>query len=222
MEQVQVAQAPIHVPTPTANSVPQAPKEPRVSLPEKFDGDHTKLQDFVNQIWLVFRLQLQRYATEETRVRIINTLFSRTTLSWFSSLLQKNYPLLTDLDQFFGEFSGTLEKEIESSLQQRLCPASAYVAEFQELKCDLKWNDTALIIMFRWVLCDNIKILLLNLPKPTTLAKAITQATDFDNRLFEQRQERRLLFGSYQADYAASSRLSSSNTSTSKPMQIDT
>jgi hypothetical protein len=50
MEQFQVAHAPVHVP------VPQAPKEPRVSLPEKFDGDRTKLRDFVNQVRLVFRL----------------------------------------------------------------------------------------------------------------------------------------------------------------------
>jgi hypothetical protein len=44
MEHLQVAHAPVHVP------VPQAPKEPRVSLPEKFDGDRTKLRDFVNQV----------------------------------------------------------------------------------------------------------------------------------------------------------------------------
>jgi hypothetical protein len=43
MEQFQVARAPVHVPAPAANIIPQAPKELRVSLPEKFDGDHTKL-----------------------------------------------------------------------------------------------------------------------------------------------------------------------------------
>jgi len=56
MEQFQVAQAPIHVPAPATNPVPQAPKESRVSLSEKFQGDRTKLRDFVNQIRLVFRL----------------------------------------------------------------------------------------------------------------------------------------------------------------------
>jgi hypothetical protein len=37
MEQFQVAHVPVH------GTVPQAPKEPRVSLLEKFDGDCTKL-----------------------------------------------------------------------------------------------------------------------------------------------------------------------------------
>jgi hypothetical protein len=45
----------------------------------------------------------------------------------------------------------------------------------------------ALITMFRWGLYDDIKTLLLNLPKPTTLSEAITQVIDCDyyNRLFE-------------------------------------
>jgi hypothetical protein len=156
MEQLQVAQAPIHVPAPAANPVPQTPKEPRVSLPEKFDGDRTKLRDFVNQIRLVFRLQQQRYATEETRVGLIGTLLSGTALSWFSSLLEKNSPLLADLDQFLEEFSRTFGERDRAlvattklrTLQQRSRPASPYVAEFQQLACDLDWNDAALITMF--------------------------------------------------------------------------
>ena len=230
MEQLQVARAPIHVPVSVADPVPQAPKEPRVSLPEKFDGDRTKLRDFVNQIRLVFRLQPQRYSTEEIQVGFIGTLLTGTALSWFSSLLEKNSPLLANLDQFLEELSRTFGERDRAliattklrSLQQRSRPASAYVAEFQQIACDLDWNDTALITMFRWGLRDDIKTLLLNLPKPTTLSEAITQAIDCDNRLFEQRQERRLLFGSYRADYAAPSRQTPSSTSTLEPMQIDT
>jgi hypothetical protein len=105
MEQLQVACAPIHVPTPAANRVPQAPKEPRVSLLEKFDGDCTKLRDFVNQVRLVFCLQPHRYATKETQVGLIGSLLTGTALSWFLSLLEKDSPLLADLDQFLEKFS---------------------------------------------------------------------------------------------------------------------
>lgn len=231
MEQHQAAQAQVHLPAPVPNPVPhpQAPKEPRVSLPDKFDGDRTKLRDFVNQIRLVFRLQPQRYSTEEIQVGFIGTLLTGTALSWFSSLLEKNSPLLTNRDQFLEELSRTFGERDRAliattklrSLQQRSRPASAYVAEFQQIACDLEWNDAALITMFRWGLRDDIKTLLLNLPKPTTLSEAITQAIDCDNRLFEQRQERRLLFGSYRTDYAASSRQTPPSTSTLEPMQID-
>jgi len=107
MEQLQVARVPIHVPASIANLVPQAPKEPQISLLEKFDGDCTKLRDFVNQVRLVFRLQPHRYTTEETQVGLIGSLLTETALSWFSSLLEKDSPLLADLDQFLEEFSRT-------------------------------------------------------------------------------------------------------------------
>jgi hypothetical protein len=199
-------------------------------LPEKFDGDRTKLRDFVNQVRLVFRLQPHRYATEKTQVGFIRSLLTGTALSWFSSLLEKDSPLLANLDRFLDEFSRTFGERDRAliattklrTLQQRSRPASAYVAEFQQLACDLDWNDAALITMFRWGLRDDIKTLLLNLPKPTTLSEAIIQAIDYDNRLFEQRQERRLLFGSYRADYTAPTRQTSSSISTPEPMQIDT
>jgi hypothetical protein len=41
--------------------------------------------------------------------------------------------------------------------------------------------------------------LLLNLPDPWTLTEAITQAVQYDNRLFEHRQEWRLIQGPYKA-----------------------
>ena len=159
MEQHQVAHAQVHLPAPVANPVPhpQAPKEPRVSLPDKFDGDRTKLRDFVNQIRLVFRLQPQRYSTEEIQVGFIGTLLTGTALSWFSSLLEKNSPLMASLDQLFEELSRTFGERDRALiattklrlLQQRSRLGSAYVAEFQQILCDLDSSDTALITMFR-------------------------------------------------------------------------
>jgi hypothetical protein len=107
--------------------------------------------------------------------------------------LEKDSPLLANLDQFLEEFNRTFGERDRTliattklrTLQQRSRPALAYVAEFQQLACDLDWNDTALITMFRWGLRNDIKTLLLNLPKPTTLLEAITQAIEYDNRMFE-------------------------------------
>ncbi len=156
MEQFQVARTPVHVPAPVANPVPQAPKESRISLPEKFDGDHTKLQDFVNQVRLVFCLQPHKYTIEETQVGLIGSLLTETALSWFSSLLEKDSPLLADFDQFLEKFSRKFGERDRTlivttklrTLQQQSRPNSAYIVEFQQLACDLNWNDTAVITMF--------------------------------------------------------------------------
>jgi hypothetical protein len=98
--------------------------------------------------------------------------------------LEKNSPLLEDLDDFLTEFNDTFG-EIDRvrtattkfrSLQQGSRPASVYVADFYQLICDVDWDDNAIINAFRWKFRDDVKDLFLNLPNPLTLTEAITQA----------------------------------------------
>jgi len=137
MEQLQVARAPVHVPALATNQVPQAPKEPQVSLPKKFDGDRTKLLDFVNQVRLVFRLQPHRYATEETHVGLTGSLFTETALSWFSSLLEKDSPLLADLDQFLEEFSRTFGERDRTLSKNKTSNTATTIAPSFSIRCKI-------------------------------------------------------------------------------------
>ena len=59
----------------------QKRKEPRVSLPDKFDGTRAKFCGFVNQIRLVIVQQHKRYPTEESRVGLVGTLLTEQALS---------------------------------------------------------------------------------------------------------------------------------------------
>ena len=136
---------------------------------------------------------------------------------------------MTDLDAFLAEFTNTFGEIDQArtattklrSLQQRSRAASVYAAEFQQLACDVDWDDNALISTFQWGLRDNDKDLLLNLPNPTSLSEAITQAVRCDNRLFEKRQERRLISGPYRADVVMPTKSSTTTTFVPEPMQID-
>ena len=58
-DQLQIAPNRVPAPLATATSSQQTPKEPRIVLPEKFDGTRSKFRDFVNHIRLIFRLQVQ-------------------------------------------------------------------------------------------------------------------------------------------------------------------
>ncbi len=75
---------------------PILPKEPRIGLPDKFDGNRSKFRGFTNQIRLIIRMQPLRYPTEETQVGLIGTLLSGTALSFFSPLVGKNSPFLSN------------------------------------------------------------------------------------------------------------------------------
>jgi len=65
-------------------------------------------------------------------------LFTGAVLSWFLPLLEKNSPILVDLDTFLIEFNNTFgytnKVQIATTklwlLQQKSCAASTYVAKF--------------------------------------------------------------------------------------------
>jgi hypothetical protein len=49
-------------------------------------------------------------------------------------------------------------------LYQETRSIAIYAVEFQQLTCDLEWNDKALINRFRYGLKDNVKDLLITMP----------------------------------------------------------
>jgi hypothetical protein len=75
--------------------------------------------------------------------------------------------------------------------------------------------------VFPYGLKDDVKNLLITMPKVETLQEFITQAITCDNRLFERRQEKR--FGRENANHTIISTSSNTekNASGPEPMQID-
>ena len=170
-------------------------KEPKVSMPEKFDGTRSKFRGFVQQVRLLIRLQHDRYPDGASQVGLVGTLLSGTALSWFAPLLEKESPLLYNFDAFLKEFAATFgeadrERVADTkirSLRQGSRPASTYAAEFRQLACDVDWNENGFISQFRCGLRDDVKDLLLTMPQVNTLSEFITQAIACDNQLFERR-----------------------------------
>ena len=191
-------QASKEVVMPAAQTLPiQQQKEPRVSLPEKFDGTRSKFRGFVNQIRLVIFLQPERYPTEASRVGLVGTLLAGQALSWFAPLFEKRSAILNNFETFlvaFAEAFGEHDKARWAttkirSLQQGSRSASVYASDFRQLACDINWDEEALKSQFYWGLRDDVKDLLLSLPDPQTINEAISQAVKCDNRLFQHRQD---------------------------------
>ncbi len=47
--------------------------EPKISLPEKFDGTRPKFRGFVSQVRLIMQLHPRRYLDDTTRVGFVGT-----------------------------------------------------------------------------------------------------------------------------------------------------
>ena len=93
------------IPLVQQNPMIQQRKEPRVSLPDKFDGTRSKFRGFVNQIRLITVLQPERYPTEEARVGLVGTLLTGQALSWFAPLFEKRSPILSNFETFLEAFA---------------------------------------------------------------------------------------------------------------------
>jgi hypothetical protein len=203
---------------PTTTQDPVNNKEPRISLPDKFDGTRSKFRGFVNQIRLITFLQPQRYPTEESRVGLVGTLLTGQALSWFAPLFEKRSPILSSFEVFLNAFAEAFGEHDKvrwattkiRSLRQGSRSASVYASEFRQVACDINWDEAALMSQFHWGLQDDVKDLLLSLPDPQNLNEAISQAVKCDNRLFQRRQDQRSWTSSKQ--YIASSHSTTSTT----------
>ncbi|KAH7439596.1 hypothetical protein KP509_04G068000 [Ceratopteris richardii] len=151
-------------------------KEPKICMPEKFDGDRTKFRGFVQQFKLYIRMQPDRYPDEASKVGFIGTLLYGQALSWFAPILEKNMTVLQDYEGFLREFSATFgdadTSRVAETKLRKLCqgnrPASTYASEFRHLD------------------------LLLTMPEVKTLNEYIMQAIQCDNRHFERKQEKQV------------------------------
>jgi hypothetical protein len=110
-------------------------------------------------------------------VAFIGSLLLGNAFSWFAPFLKKHSLILQDMAQFEALFTtafGDIDREKLSktkiqSLCQRIRFVAIYAAEFQQLICNLEWNDKAFINRFLYGLKDDVKDLLITMPKVETL-----------------------------------------------------
>ena len=81
--------------------------EPKVSLPEKFDGTRSHFRGFINQIRLIIRLQPQQYADGLRQSGLVGNLLSGLAQAWFAPLVETSSPLLEDFPTFLAELEAT-------------------------------------------------------------------------------------------------------------------
>ncbi len=140
-------------PAPVLPALAMVALEPKISLPEKFDGTHLKFRGFVSQVRLIMQLHPRRYFDDTTCVGLIGTLLTGTAVARFVPILETSSPLLQDFNAFMAEFEamfGDSDKARTSAnklrrLQQGTCSAIVYASKFMQLACDVNWGEAALI-----------------------------------------------------------------------------
>eukprot|EP00474_Spongospora_subterranea_P002715 CRZ03173.1 hypothetical protein [Spongospora subterranea] len=177
------------------NSPPDLPtsiiQEPKVKLPEPFDGSSHTLRNFINQVKLIIRQKPVTYFTEESRVGLLSNLLVGSALDWWSPLFESEDPCLQNFESFLESLKLRFDDPLRSqkaalrlsSIRQGNRSVAAYASQFQLLLADAKWDVTAALFTYQKGLNDQIKDILLTFPTATSLKEIIQQTNEIDNRI---------------------------------------
>ena len=174
--------------------------EPQPGTPDKFDGRNFPCRQFVNQLGIHFHIYAEHYLSDESKVNYLLTLLKGAALDWVSNLINSSDPTLHDYPAFLYKLStrfGQADKEQDaenklSFLKQGRDTVDEYATKFQEIACNVPWNERALIHQFRMGLNDSLKDELAGRDLPNSLEDTIILATRLDSRLIERARERAL------------------------------
>ena len=116
----------------------------KISEPQHFDGNRSKLRAFLMQVGTHFNANPSMYATSGQKVAFISSYLTGTAQSWFLPLYEKNSPLLNDYEAFVAKmrsaFSETDEiRKAENQLRKlrRHGSVTTYASDFEVLASGL-------------------------------------------------------------------------------------
>ncbi|KAI2647066.1 Transposon Tf2-6 polyprotein [Labeo rohita] len=151
-------------PPPAASPPPAQPAaaqpvtaSPKLAFPEKFDGTAAKCKGFLLQCTLFVNQQPNLYASDESKIAFVCSLFTGKALEWATAvwdLGQSTYPTFATFLRSFKEvFQPTPESseagELIVSLRQGRRSAADYALDFRTLAAQSGWNDGPLKLHYR-------------------------------------------------------------------------
>jgi hypothetical protein len=190
---------------PSSSSAPNPRNEPKIPDPPVFNGERKSLLPFLAKCRLKFAGQPSSFPTESNKVIYAGSRLEGPPFSWFSPLndrLQdperKDPPELASFDALakalttlYGDPHLALTAERKIRALRQVTSIAQYIAEFEEHRQYLTWNEDALRDQFYLGLKDRIKDNLAPLERPSTLTELKELALRLDSRLDARWHEKR-------------------------------
>ena len=169
--------------------------QPKLSLPEKFDGSPSACKGFLLQCSLYFDQQTQSYSTDESRVSFICSLLTGRALEWATALWyggQLSFPsyneFLTQFREVFEHSAGGKDPgELLLTLRQGNSTAADYTLSFRTLAAQTGWKEEPLRLIYRKGLNPNLQGELACRDDGKTLKQIMELAIRLDNLLRSRR-----------------------------------
>lgn len=175
---------------------------------EAFDGDRSKLRQFLIKLKLVFKHYPEKYSSNTSKVTYASLHLKGSAFAWFepylTDYLEKGSEARETTKEVFINFSifedrmkqvfGIIDEERSAarmiSQLKQTGSASQYWARFQQLMSRLNWDDNAKHSAYYVGLSDAIKDRMMPGP-PTDFQQLVEESIQYDSRLYERRMEKK-------------------------------
>lgn len=216
--------------------VPESKREPKVQLPNRYDGQPDKCRNFLAQCEICFRAQPSRYGTEDSRICFILSLLGGKALDWVGPLIRNNSEIVNSLDKLRSElisvFDHSLTEQEAATRLMNLTQGKNSVAEFsilfRSVASSTGWADGPLMSLFIRALSEPVRDALAMVETPKSLDALVQVAIRVDNRVREREKERLTIKGrppQMNAQYSKLVAVPAPSTpppdSDNEPMQVD-
>ncbi|KAL0149444.1 hypothetical protein M9458_055232 [Cirrhinus mrigala] len=165
--------------------------QPKISLPDKWDGSGARCDVFLTNLSLIFEFQPSRYPTDRSRIALLVSLLIGQAAEWATAVLKADgdsahsYPAFTT--QLRAAFQHPeSEVEVDSRLyhlKQGERSVSRYTTKFRTLSVQTTWSDAALRTAYYEGLSIRLKDELAVRELPDTLEGMIQLALRVDQRM---------------------------------------
>lgn len=174
-------------------------REPKIAMPEKFNGDRRNYREFMSNVRTIFRLKPSTYDTDEKKIGFIGTLLTKQALTWYR-IREENQISMDNYEVFVAAFQTAFSdpnrkrnaQRAIRNLRQGNQSTLAYSTKFSELAMDAEYDNEAKMSSFYDGLNFDVKdALSLIVDLPEDYAAYVALAIRLDNRLYERRIEKR-------------------------------
>ncbi len=228
IQHLRMPAAPLPPPIPPAPSSSRTQHEPRLPTPEVYKGEPNLGRAFLVKCSMFFSLQLQTFATEESRVAFVLTLLSGRAALWGTAVWENHHPCCSSFHALSEEMRRVFDRAVVgreaarrlADLRQGERSVSDFSIEFRTLAAECKWNEEAQWDMFLHGLADRIQGEIVCGELPTSLDGLIELALRVDSRLQQRDQRDRQWVTATQDYFSIKSGGTVSHRSNNEPMQV--
>ncbi|KAL0201043.1 hypothetical protein M9458_004230, partial [Cirrhinus mrigala] len=175
-----------------APAAPDRPApQPKIALPEKWDGSGTRCDVFLTNLSLLFEFQPARYPSDRSRIALLISLLTGQAAEWAAAVLKADGIAAHSYPEFTTQLRAAFqhpesEVEVDSRLyhlRQGERSVSKYTMDFRTLAVQTQWSDAALRTAFYEGLSSRLKDELAVRELPATLEGMIQLALRVDQRM---------------------------------------